>query len=82
MVEWAQATGGRNALVLNNTMGRGNNAVKCVLYTMYSAGVFIGNQVSGHAFLSTIMPLVTYVFPRIFPPWGSLQVIIVELSTT
>jgi hypothetical protein len=77
MVEWAQAMGGRNALMLNNTMCRGNTVVKRVL-SMYSAGVFIGNQVSGHALISTIMPLVTYVFPRIFP----LRVIIVELSTT
>jgi hypothetical protein len=38
--------------------------------------------VGGHAFISTIMPLVTYTFPRKFPPWGSLQIIIAELSTT
>jgi hypothetical protein len=61
--------GGRNALVLNNTTGRGNNVVKRVL-SMYSAGVFIGNQVSGHALISTIMSLVTYVFPQNIPPLG------------
>jgi hypothetical protein len=49
---------------------------------MYNTWVFIGNQVSGHALISTIMPLVTYVFARIFPPWGSLHVITVELSIT
>jgi hypothetical protein len=53
--------------VLNNTMSRGNSVVKCVL-SMYSEGVFVGNQVSGHALLGTIMPLVTYIFPRIFSP--------------
>jgi hypothetical protein len=52
--------------VLNNTIGRGNCVVKRVL-SMYSVGVFIGNQVSGHALQSTIMPLVNYVFPKIFP---------------
>jgi hypothetical protein len=45
---------------------------------MYNAEVFIGNPVGGHTLLSTIMPLVTYVFPKIFP----LEVITVELSTT
>jgi hypothetical protein len=55
--------------MLNNTMGRGNDIVKCVL-SMYSARVFIGNQVRGHALISMIMPLVTYVFPRIFPLGG------------
>jgi hypothetical protein len=57
--------------MLNNTTGRSNGVVKRVL-SMYSVGVFIGNQVSAHALISTIMPLVTYVFPRIFPPWASL----------
>lgn len=42
MVEWAQAMGSRNALVLNNTMGKGNNVVKRVL-SRYSAEIFIGN---------------------------------------
>jgi hypothetical protein len=37
MVEWAQAMGGMNALVLNNTTGRGNYVVKRVL-PMYSVG--------------------------------------------
>jgi hypothetical protein len=55
--------------MLNNTMGRSNGVVKRVL-SMYSVGVFIGNQVSGHALISTIMPLVTYFFPRIFLVWG------------
>jgi hypothetical protein len=49
---------------------------------MYSLGVFIGNQVGVHALLSTIMPLVTFFSPRIFPLWGSLRVITVSLSTT
>jgi hypothetical protein len=43
---------------------------------MYNAEVFIGNPVGGHTLLSTIMPLVTYVFPRIFP----LEVIINHYS--
>jgi hypothetical protein len=37
---------------------------------MYNVGVFIGNQVDGYAFLSTIMPLVTCYNPGIFPLWG------------
>ena len=37
---------------------------------MYSAGVIIGNQVGGHALLSTIMPLVTCFYPGIFPLGG------------
>jgi hypothetical protein len=47
---------------------------------MYNAEVFISNQVGGHALLSTIMPLITYVFPEIFSPRGSLQVVTTELS--
>jgi hypothetical protein len=43
VVEWAQATGSRNALVHNNTTSRKQQCiVKCVP-SMYSAGVFIGN---------------------------------------
>ena len=37
---------------------------------MYNVGVFIGNQVGGHALLSTIMPLVTCFYPGIFPLGG------------
>jgi hypothetical protein len=37
---------------------------------MYSAGVFIGNQVGGCALISTIMPPVTCYRPRIFPLQG------------
>jgi hypothetical protein len=59
--------------VLNNTTNREQQRhVKRVL-SMYNAQVFIGNKGSGHALLSTIMPLVTYVFPKMFPHWGSLQ---------
>ena len=68
-------------MMLSKTTDWGNSVVKRFL-SMYNTWVFIGNQVSGHALISTIMPLVTYVFARIFPPWGSLQVVIVELSTT
>jgi hypothetical protein len=55
-----------NALMLSNTVGWGNNVVKRVP-SMYSAGVFIGNQVSGQALISTIMPLVTYLYPEYSP---------------
>jgi hypothetical protein len=37
---------------------------------MYNVGVFIGNQVGGHAFISTIMPMVAYILPKIFPLGG------------
>jgi hypothetical protein len=70
VVKWAKTMGGRSALVLSNTTDWGNDVVKRVL-SMYSAGVFIGNRVSGHALISMMMPLVTYVFPTVFPPgWG------------
>jgi hypothetical protein len=65
-VRWAQAMKGRNAMMLNNTTGWGNGVVKRVP-SMYSARVFISNQESGHALVSMIMPLVTYVIPGIFP---------------
>jgi hypothetical protein len=61
VVKWAQAMGGRNALMLSNTTGWSNGVVKRVL-SMYNAGVFIGYQVGGHASISTFMPLVTYIF--------------------
>jgi hypothetical protein len=60
---------GWNALMLSNTTGRGSGVVQRVP-SMYSADVFIGNQVRGHALISTIMSLVTYIIPIIFPLRG------------
>jgi hypothetical protein len=74
--------GSWNAHVLNKIMGMERQClVKCVP-SMDSAEVFIGNRVGGNALLSTIMPPVTCFSLRIFPPWGSLQVITAKLSTT
>jgi hypothetical protein len=46
--------------------------------SMYSAGIFIGNQVGGHALLSTIMPQLSATTLEYSP----LEVITVRLSTT
>jgi hypothetical protein len=46
--------------------------IKCVP-SMYSAWVFIGNQVGGHALLSTIMPPLPVTASKYSPLGGSLQ---------
>jgi hypothetical protein len=67
VVKWAQVMEGRKALILSNTTGWGNGVVKRVS-SIYNVEVFIVNQVSGNALISTIMPLVIYIIPRIFLP--------------
>jgi hypothetical protein len=67
--------------VLNKTMGRERQCLVKRVPSMYSVGVFIGNQVGGHALLCTIMSPGYLLSPRNIPPWGSLQVITTRLST-
>jgi hypothetical protein len=55
--------------VLNKRVGRELQCLVKRVPSMYSVGIFIGNQVGGCALLSTIMPRLPALAQNI-SPWG------------